>query len=126
MTQSDVVIIGGSAGGIVAGITARRHYNDAKITLIRKEAEEQVLVPCGIPYIFGTVGATAKNVIPDAVLSNNNIDLVIGEVTAIDREKKVVTTAKGDSIEYKKLIIATGSTPLVLPLPGIDLENVFV
>jgi len=126
MAKSDVVIIGGSAGGIVAGITARRHYKDAKITLIRQEKEEHVLIPCGIPYIFGTVGATAKNIMPDTLLSNNNIDLVIDEATSIDRERKAVTTAKGDSIEYGKLVIATGSTPLVLPLPGINLENVFV
>jgi len=44
-----VVIIGGSAAGITAGITARRNYPDCEITLIRKE--EKVLIPCGIPYI---------------------------------------------------------------------------
>ena len=53
--DKNVVIIGGSAAGITAGITARRHYEDANITLIRKE--EKVLIPCGIPYIFGTVGS---------------------------------------------------------------------
>ncbi|MEE9618210.1 MAG: hypothetical protein V3T90_14570 [Anaerolineae bacterium] len=47
MIKADALIIGGSAAGLVAGITVRRHYPDAKITLVRKE--QQVLIPCGIP-----------------------------------------------------------------------------
>ncbi len=51
--------------------------------MVRKE--EQVLVPCGIPYMFGTVEASEKDLIPDALLSNNDIELVKDEVAAIDR-----------------------------------------
>ena len=125
MKKTDVVIVGGSAAGPVVATTARKHYKDASITLIRKEKEGQVLVPCGIPYIFGTVGSPEKNIVPDAYLSANNIDLVVDEVTSIDREKKFVTTSKGDSIGYEKLVLAIGSTPVILPLPGVDLENFF-
>lgn len=126
MAKADIVIIGGSAAGSVAGVTARRHCEDARITIIRKEKEGQELVPCGIPYIFGTVGTPEKNLIPDALLSRNNIELVVDEVTSIDRGSRSVATSKGESIEYEKLVIATGSTPIILPIPGMDLENVFV
>ena len=51
MKQADVVVIGGSAAGIPAAITARRHYPEKSVLLIRKE--KQVVIPCGIPYIFG-------------------------------------------------------------------------
>jgi len=119
----NVVIIGGSAAGITAGITARKHYEDAKITLIRKE--ERVLIPCGIPYIFGTVGTPEKNLIPDGILVKNNIDLIIDEVTSIDRDNKNVLTNDGKKVNYDKLVIATGSNPIILPLPGIDKKNVF-
>jgi len=125
MEKSDVLIIGGSAAGPVAGITARRHYKDAKVTVIRKEKEGQVLVPCGLPYIFGTVGAPEKNIIPDALLSGNNIDFIVDEATSIDRQAKTVTTASGKSIGYEKLVLATGSAPIIIPIPGKDLENVF-
>lgn len=121
--EKNVVIIGGSAAGIPAGITARRHYKDANITLIRKE--EEVLIPCGIPYIFGTVGTPDKNLIPDAVLEKNDIDLIVDEATSIDRDKKVVSTKNGEEVSYDKLILATGSLPLVIPLPGVEKENVF-
>ena len=123
MKKADVVIVGGSAAGPVAGVTARRHYKDASILLIRKE--NKVMVPCGVPYIFGTIGSPDKNVIPDALLSNNGIDLMVDEVTSIDRAAKTLTTSGGETVGYEKLILAIGSVPVRPPIPGIDLENVF-
>jgi NADH oxidase (H2O2-forming) len=125
MDKTDVLIIGGSAGGPVAGITAKRHYKDARVTVIRKEKEGQVLVPCGLPYIFGTVGAPEKNIIPDTLLTGNNIDFIVDEATSIDRKAKTVATASGKSIGYEKLVLATGGLPIIIPIPGKDLENVF-
>jgi NADH oxidase (H2O2-forming) len=125
MDKADVLIIGGSAGGPVAGITARRHYKDAKVTVIRKEKQGQVLVPCGLPYIFGTVGTPEKNIIPDALLTGNNIDFLVDEATSIDRGAKTVATASGKSIGYDKLVLAIGGLPIIIPIPGNDLENVF-
>ena len=123
MAKADVVVIGGSAAGPVAAISCRRRYPEKSVILVRKE--EQVLVPCGIPYIFGTVGSPEKNLIPDALLENNGIKLVKGEAVEIDREKKVVLITGADSISYDKLILATGSLPIVLPMPGVEKENVF-
>ncbi len=37
MKEADVVVVGGSAAGIPAAITARRHYPQKNIMLIRKE-----------------------------------------------------------------------------------------
>jgi NADPH-dependent 2,4-dienoyl-CoA reductase/sulfur reductase-like enzyme len=122
--NADVVVIGGSAAGLVAAISSRRRHPDKKVVLIRKE--QQVLVPCGIPYIFGTVDGPEKNLVPDALLSNNGIELVNNEATDIDREKKVVSTKNGEAVSYGKLILATGSLPMRLPIPGSDKQNVFV
>ena len=123
MKKSDVVVIGGSAGGIPTAIGCRRRYPEKSVLLIRKE--EQVLIPCGLPYIFGTVGSPEKNLIPDAMLKDNGIELTIGEAAAIDRDKKTVSIANGETVSYDKLVLATGSLPVVLPIPGIDKENVF-
>jgi NAD(P)H-nitrite reductase large subunit len=45
---------------------------------------------------------------------------------AIDREQKVVTTSSGERVPYDALVIATGSRPLVPPIPGLDAPHVFV
>jgi NADH oxidase (H2O2-forming) len=124
MRDADVVVIGGSAAGIPAAITARRHYPDKTVLLLRKE--ERVLVPCGIPYIFGTVGTCEKNVIPDGVLEKGGVDFLVDEVTDVDRDNRVVTTASGEEIRYDKLVLATGSLPIVPPIPGYEKKNVFV
>jgi len=123
MKHTDIAVIGGSAAGITAAITARRHYPEKKHLLIRQE--EQVLIPCGIPYIFGTVGSPEKNLIPDEVLAKNDIELLIDEVTNLDREKGEVKTAGGETITYDRLIMATGSLPAMPPVPGFQLSNVF-
>jgi NADH oxidase (H2O2-forming) len=88
MKKSDIVIVGGSAAGLTAAITARRHYPEKKILLIRKENE--VVIPCGIPYIFGTVGSPQNNLIPDTPLQKHNVEIVVDEVTEIKREGRTL------------------------------------
>jgi NADPH-dependent 2,4-dienoyl-CoA reductase/sulfur reductase-like enzyme len=123
MKKVDVVVIGGSAAGIPAAITCRRHYPEKSVMLIRKE--KQVQIPCGIPYIFGTVNSPDNNLIPDAAVTGKGIDLIVDEAEKINREEKKVITKNGETIEYDKLILATGSIPLHLPIPGLDKKNVF-
>ena len=122
MKKTDVVILGGLSG-ISAGISCRRHYPDKKIVLIRKEGT--ILIPCGIPYIFGTVGRPENNVIPDGLLEKNDIELITDEAIDVDREQKIVSFKNNEPIQYDKMVFATGSAPLVPPIPGIKKENVF-
>lgn len=124
MVKADVAIIGGSAAGPVAAITARRRNRDSRIVLVRKE--DKVMVPCGIPYIFGTVGSPDKNVIPDSLLTDNGVELIVDEVTSIDEAARSLSTSGGQTIDYGKLVLATGSLPAYPPIPGIDLQNVFL
>ena len=123
MKKVDVLIVGSSAAGFTAAITARRHYPDATVAIIRQE--DKTPVPCGIPYIFGTLGSPEKNLMPDPALGKNNVELIVDKVTGIDREVKTVSTESGETIGYERLILTVGSTPLVPPIPGVDKENVF-
>lgn len=124
MKKTDLLVIGGSAGGILSATTARKAYGDIDITLIRDTPK--VMVPCGIPYIYGTLHSTDRNVIPDTGLEEANVNLYVDKVLNIDRENRQVSTENGEVFEYKKLVIATGSLPLIPAfIPGHDLENVF-
>ena len=124
MKKTDLLVIGGSAGGVLSATTARKAYGDIDITLVRET--EKVTVPCGIPYIYGTLNNTEKNVMPDTGLLDSSVHVIVDRVTQIDRSAKIVTLAGNESIEYKKLILATGSLPIIPAfIPGNDLENVF-
>ena len=55
----------------------------------------------------------------------NKIQLFTGETVAkIDIEKRTVKTDKKREVSYDKLIIATGSVPFMIPIPGIEKEGV--
>jgi len=123
MEKPDILIVGGSAAGITVGVSARRYYPDAKILLIRKE--KKVLIPCGIPYIFGTVGSPDKDLIPDTVLEKNNVELIIDEAVSINKDQRTVETSSGRILGYEKMVLATGSLPRVPQIPGVELDNVF-
>lgn len=122
MKETDVAVVGGSAAGLTAAVTARRHYPKKRILVVRRE--EQVLVPCGIPYIFGTLKDPAKNVMPDAPYETSKIELLKATVTELDRDKKTLHTNAGD-VRYDRLVLATGSLPAMPPIPGFDIDGVF-
>lgn len=126
MKNTDVLIIGGSAAGMVAALTGKSNWPEKSFILIKKQKE--MMVPCGIPYIFGTLESSTQNIMPvDAMMEKNGIASVLDEVTAIDKEAKTVTTATGDVYGYDKLVIATGSTPYKAKwLKGSDKGNVFL
>ncbi len=124
MIKTDVLVIGGSAGGILTATMARKAYGDIDITLIRET--KTVMVPCGIPYIYGTLHSSEKNIIPDSILKEANIHLIIDTVIEINREQKTVRTKEDEIICYKKLVIATGSLPIIPTfIQGYNLDNVF-
>ena len=124
VTKPHLVIVGGGAGGTQAAITAQRLENVGHVTVIRKE--KKVIVPCGIPDIFHSGVSAEEILIPDTLLGN--AELVIDEVTSIDRKSKTVTLAGHNTVDfigYDKLILATGSHPAMPQIPGRELGNVF-
>lgn len=57
--------------------------------------------------------------------AQNDIKLLLGrKVTKIDRKKRLVIADDGSEAEYDRLLIATGSNPFILPIPGKDLQGV--
>ncbi len=122
--KTDVLIIGGSAAGIVAAQTGKSLYPEKQFLIVRKE--KHVLVPCAIPYLFKTLDSTRQNIIPDKALENTGIKLKIAEITSIDKQNKTCKTDDQTEITYGKLIMATGSTPIIPGwLKGAALQNLY-
>ena len=126
MKKTDVLVIGGSAAGMVAAVTGKNCWNEKSFIMVKKQKD--VMVPCGIPYIFGTLDGSQQNIMPvDNLMEKAGVESIVGEVVSIDKEAKTVKLSDGELIQYEKLVIATGSTP-VKPkwLKGADLDQVFV
>ncbi|HPB17119.1 MAG TPA: FAD-dependent oxidoreductase, partial [Clostridia bacterium] len=126
-----VVIIGGVAGGASAATRLRRLDEQAQITIIEK-GEYISYANCGLPYHIGNVIKQRSSLLlltPEVMKQKYNIDVFIKqEVTSIDRANKKVTVKKSDNSEYQldydKLIISTGSSPIKPPIPGIDSSRI--
>lgn len=133
-----IIIIGGSAAGPKAAAKARRLDQKAEIIILQKDPDLS-MASCGYPYYIGgffdnrnMLLCTPTGVVrdPKFYLNAKGIDArVCTEVTQIDRSKKKVVfkdtiTGKDGSLDYDKLIIATGSIPKLPPVPGINLKGV--
>ncbi len=134
-----IVIIGSVAAGPKSACHAKRLMPDADITLL----DQDTLISyggCGIPYyVSGDVNdedelrKTSFHMTRDASFFEHAKGVKVRtstRATAIDRQKKCVEvvnvdSGEKDSIPYDKLVIATGSQPFVLPIPGAELEGVF-
>jgi len=128
-----IVIIGSVAAGTSVAAKARRNDEKASITIYEKD-QDISYSGCGLPYYIGEEYIGRDNLTPrnDKWFEKRfNMTLKTGhEVVSIHREEKklvVKNLATGEEFEdsYDKLVIATGATPSVPPVKGIDGDNVF-
>ncbi len=121
--KTEVLIIGGGPAGIVTALSAKRNYPEKRVVIVRREG--RVVIPCGIPYIFGTLKSVEKNLISDEILINNDVKIIIDEIEDVNLEKKEAISKNHGNIKFEKLVFATGSIPVKPPIEGIDRKNVF-
>jgi nitrite reductase (NADH) large subunit len=76
---------------------------------------------------FGGRGARELSLTSRGWYAERGLELRLGQsVSAIDRGQSEVVTSAGERIGYDVLVLASGSTPFVLPIPGVDLNGVFL
>jgi NADPH-dependent 2,4-dienoyl-CoA reductase/sulfur reductase-like enzyme len=119
----DILVIGAGPAGMVSAVTARRYYPDKNILVIKNVANG--CIPCGIPHMFSSLKSPQDNILGTDSLIKNNIEVVVDEAVKINRNKKSVETQKGDEYAYEKLILASGSSPVIPKMPGIDKKGVY-
>ncbi len=121
--KEKLVIIGASAAGISAAFLAKKLNPEVDILLVRNVPNTPV--PCGIPYIYGTLKEVSKNIISDQQLINSGIEIKIGHVTKIEPSSNFIIFDNGEKVFFDKLLLATGSLPFLPPIDGINLKNVY-
>lgn len=73
---------------------------------------------------FNGVTADELSLVPDGFFDQTGVTLHVGDrIVDIDRANKVATSAAGTCVHYDALVLATGSNPLVPPIPGRDLPG---
>ena len=123
-----VIIIGGVAGGMSAATRLRRLDESAEIIVLEKSGHVSY-ANCGLPYYVGGVIENEKDLLlqtPASLHARFRLDVRVStEVLAINPSKKVVAiknliTGETSELDYDKLILSPGASPVVPPIPGIE------
>ncbi len=127
------VIIGGVAGGATAAARLRRRDEKMEIVVLEK-GDYISFANCGLPYYIGDVIKSRDALLlqtPEAMKKKFNIEVrTRAEAVAIHpKEHKVSVCDLSTGAEYEEsydnLILATGSSPIKPPIPGIDGQGIF-
>ncbi len=120
------VIVGGGVAGTAAAHTIRQRDEEGSITILTDEPYP-LWSKIRLPELFSNaIGADDLIIRRPRWYERHRIDLRMEvAVTEIDDEAKVVRTSQGADLPYDRLLLATGGTAFVPPIPGADLENVF-
>ena len=129
-----LLVIGGVAAGTKAAAKFKRVNPEAEVTIVTK-GKDISYAGCGLPYYVGGAIQEKEQLI---VNTPEKYSALTGamvypqrEVTALDpAAKKAIAknlrTGAEEVYAYDKCIVAVGASPVVPPLPGLNLPGVFV
>ncbi|MBT2160236.1 nitrite reductase large subunit NirB [Zobellia barbeyronii] len=123
-----IIVVGNGMVGykFCEKLAAREESKNFKIIVFGEEpraAYDRV----HLSEFFGNRDAKSLELAPASWYTENNIELVVNErVTDIHRKTKTITTGSDKEYSYDYLVLATGSSPFVPPINGVEKEGVFV
>jgi len=126
LIKTDYLIIGNSVGGIGAAEAIRENDGAGYITIVSDESYHAYSRPLISDYLAHP-GPVEKMLYrrPD-FYEKNGISTLLGEkVIKINPEGHTVMLSGGQNITWRRLLLATGGTPIVPATPGADLKGVF-
>ncbi|GAA2095611.1 FAD-dependent oxidoreductase [Streptomyces albiaxialis] len=122
-----VVIVGAGTAGQQTAASLRAHGHAGRVVLVGEETASPVPYerpPLSKAFLAGDLPEEELWPRPPAYYARHSVELVRGAVTALDRAGRAVRLADGRTYAYDHLVLATGSAPRVLPVPGAELPGV--
>ncbi|HYB20446.1 MAG TPA: FAD-dependent oxidoreductase [Thermodesulfobacteriota bacterium] len=119
------VIIGGGPAGVFAAEAIRRRDFASPILLVTEEGEVARSPVMLTHWIGGEVSREAIRFRDPSWDKMNRVDLrLCRKAVAVETSSQKLILEKGETIPYDRLLIATGSSPISLPIPGARLKGV--
>src|SRR6188508_1785921 len=124
--ESRIAIVGAGQAAAQAVETLRKRGHAGPITLIGDES----LLPYQRPplskkFLAGTLERDRLLIRHAAHYADHAVEMRLGfAAVGIDRERRRVEIADGSAVDYDRLLLATGSHPRRLPVPGADLAGI--
>ena len=120
------VVVGGGIAAQSVAERLRAADPGAAITVLSAEARAPY-DRVRLSHVLGGADAGELALRPASWYEDNRVELRLATpVAAIDRDAREVETAAGERLPYDRLVLCTGSTALVPPIPGIEAERSFV
>jgi 3-phenylpropionate/trans-cinnamate dioxygenase ferredoxin reductase component len=121
-----IAIVGAGQAAAQAIETLHKRGHTGPVTLIGDESSlPYQRPPLSKKYLAGSLDRDRLLIRHAAHYADHGVDLRLGfPVVAIDRARRRVEVADGSAVEYDGLLLATGSHPRLLPLPGAELAGV--
>lgn len=120
------VVVGASLAGATTAQTLRAEGYAGRVVLVG--AEDRLPYqrpPLSKGYLAGTEGYDAVELHPAQWYADHAVELRLGvRATAIDPSARTVRLADGEELAWTDLVLATGSTPRMLDVPGASLDGV--
>ncbi|WP_316366693.1 NAD(P)/FAD-dependent oxidoreductase [Candidatus Thiodiazotropha sp. CDECU1] len=119
------IVIGAGPAGVTACETLRSEDPTGQITLIGEEPEppySRMAIPYLLVEQIDESGTYLRKT--EGHYQQNSIEHIRMPVTEVNPQQHRVTLSDGSSLEYDRLLIATGATPLKPPIPGIELDGI--
>jgi 3-phenylpropionate/trans-cinnamate dioxygenase ferredoxin reductase subunit len=122
------LIAGGGLAGARAAEALREEGAGGRVVLLAAEHDRPYnRPPLSKDFLRGETPRDGIFVHPPAWAAEHDVELRTGAAAArLDVARRTVMLADGEALAFGRLLLATGSEPRRLPIPGAELDNVFL